>query len=188
MNQTPLAIAVPLSAEANAPEANPKAAQIAELQAFIRGQRDGRQLKKALAVKLLYQGYRYEAVVAILAVSLGSLSRWKQAYETEGLAGFRPRHQGRKSYLDAAQRTAVLHWLNQKTIWTLGELEYYLAATYDVVYASKQSYYDLFEAAGLSWKKTSKVNPKADAQVVAAKKPILKHCWSSTARPSSAVN
>lgn len=188
MNQLPCATAEPLAAEVNAPEAHPKAAQIAELQAFITGQRDGRQLKKALAVKLLYQGYRYEAIVAILEVSLGSISSWKQAYETAGLAGFRPRHQGRQSYLDPSQRTAVLDWLNQKSIWTLGELEYHLAETYDVVYESKQSYYDLFEAAGLSWKKTSKVNPKADAQAVAAKKPILKQCWSSTARPLSAVN
>jgi putative transposase len=63
-----------------------------------------------------------------------------------------------------------LQWLQQKDIWTLGELEYHLAAVYDVVYESKQSYYDLFEAADLSWKKTSKVNPKADPEVVAAKK------------------
>jgi len=74
----------------------------------------------------------------------------------------------------------VIEWLKQKDIWTLGELEYQLASEYDVTYASKQSYYDLFEAAGISWKKTSKVNPKGDAKAVAVKKPILSVSWYAT--------
>jgi hypothetical protein len=40
----------------------------------------------------------------------------------------------------------------------------------DWYYESKQSYYDLFLAAGISWKKTTSVNPKADEDAVAAKK------------------
>lgn len=159
-----------------------KAAEIAELKGFIRKQRDGRQVKKALAVKLLYQGYGYEAVVSILDVSMGSISHWKQVYEEEGVNGFRPRHQGRQSYLSQRDKTAVIDWLQQKPMWTLGELESHLADTYDVAYESKQSYYDLFEAAGLSWKKTSKVNPNADEVAVAAKKPRLKACWRAIER------
>jgi Winged helix-turn helix len=41
---------------------------------------------------------------------------------------------------------------------------------YDVVYETKKSYYDLFKAAGISWKKTTKLNPKADPDAVAVKK------------------
>jgi len=85
-----------------------------------------------LAVKLLYQDYGYDAVVDILDVSLGSLSHWRQAYEAEGLAGFNPNHKGRKSYLNPDQREAVLSWLQSKDIWTLHELEYHLAETYNV--------------------------------------------------------
>ena len=157
-----------------------KSEQIAELQGFIRKQRDGRQLKKALAVKLLYQGYRYESVVSILDVSLGAIHEWKQLYESSGLAGFVPNHKGRKGFLSKTEKTAVVAWLQSKDIWTLNELEYHLAETYDVTYASKQSYYDLFEAAGMSWKKTSKVNPKADAEAVKAKKPLSHNVWSTT--------
>jgi putative transposase len=149
---------------------NPKASEIEELQAFIRSERDGRQVKKALAVKLLYQGHSYESVVEILDVAIGSISNWRKAYEELGLTGFRPQHKGRKSYLSTKQREAVLLWLQQKDVWTVGELEHHLAEVYDVVYESKQSYYDLFAAAGMSWKKTSKVNPKAMPEVVAAKK------------------
>jgi putative transposase len=154
--------------------------QIEELKAFVSEERDARQVKKALAVKLLYQGHSYESVVRILDVSMGSVSNWKQAYENAGVAGFKPEHKGRQSYLAAEEKAAVIRWLQQKDIWTLNELEYHLANTYDVSYESSQSYYDLFEAAGLSWKKTSKVNPKADAEAVAAKKQRSSGYWHAT--------
>ncbi|MEA5417748.1 winged helix-turn-helix domain-containing protein [Spirulina sp. CCNP1310] len=118
----------------------------------------------------------------MLDVSLGALSKWKQAYERNGLAGFRHQHKGRKSYLTPQEREAVLEWLQSKALWELSELEYHLAKTYDVAYESKQSYYDLLEAAGLSWKKTSKVNPKADAKAVAEKKSNSSGYWQTTER------
>lgn len=163
---------------------SPYTAQITELQAFASQERDGRQLKKALAVKLLYQGYKHEAVVEILDVAMGSLTNWKTLYESEGLAGFRPKHKGRKSYLSREQREEVLGWLQTKSIWELSELEHYLASKYGVGYESKQSYYDLFEAAGISWKKTTKVNPKTNPEAVAAKKSKSSACWRSTESPS----
>ncbi len=157
-----------------------KSAQVEALKGFIRQQRDSRQVKKALAVKLLYQGHSYESVVSILDVSLGAIHEWKQLYEAGGLPGFEPKHKGSKGYLTPDEKASVLTWLKQKSIWTLGELEYHLAAEYDVTYASKQSYYDLFDAAGISWKKTSKVNPKGDAEAVAAKKPTSNASWYAT--------
>ena len=36
--------------------------------------------------------------------------------------------------------------------------------------SSKQSYYDLFDAASISWKKTQANNPKHDPELVASKK------------------
>ena len=155
---------------------------VKELKAFIRHQRDGRQVKKALAVKLSYQGHHYESIAEILDVSLGAISKWKQAYEENGLEGFRPQHQGRKGLLSAQQREAVLAWLQQKNTWQLGELEAHLEQEYNVTYESKQSYYDLFSAAGISWKKATAVNPKADRQKVAAKKSRSKICWRATGR------
>jgi putative transposase len=88
------------------------------------------------------------------------------------------------SYLSERQREEVLSWLQTKDSWELGELEYKLAFDYDVVYESKQSYYDLFDAASISWKKTTKLNPKANPDAVAEKKKRLKHCWQTTALKS----
>jgi putative transposase len=143
---------------------------IAELQEFIDSRPDARELRKALAVKLVYQGYKYEEIQTILDVSVGSITSWKQAYQEHAIVGLRLNHKGKKGYLNDKQREEVLSWLQTKEIWELGELEYKLAFEYDVIYESKRSYYDLFEAAGISWKKTTGLNPKADKEVVAAKK------------------
>jgi putative transposase len=157
---------------------------IAKLQDFIALRPDAREVRKALAVKLVYQGYLYDEIQTILDVSRGSITAWKQAYEEDGIDGLRLSYKGRKSYLLSAQREEVLSWLQTKDIWELGELEYKLAFEYDVVYESKQSYYDLFSEAGISWKKTTKLNPKANPDAVAEKKKRLKHYWQSTALKS----
>ncbi|TFI55134.1 IS630 family transposase [Mastigocladus laminosus UU774] len=143
---------------------------MAELQEFIALGSNVREVRKALAVKLIYQGYRYEEIQTILDVSVGSITAWKQGYENNGIEGLRLNHKGRKSYLSNEQKVEVLSWLQTKNCWELGELEYKLAFDYDVIYESKQSYYDLFDAAGISWKKTTKLNPKSDPEVVAGKK------------------
>lgn len=148
---------------------------IAKLQDFMALRPDTREVRKALAVKLVYQGYLYDEIQTILDVSRGSITAWKQAYEEEGVDGLRLNYKGRKSYLLSAQREEVLSWLQTKETWELGELEYKLAFEYDVVYESKQSYYDLFSEAGISWKKTTKLNPKANPDAVAEKKKRLKH-------------
>lgn len=159
--------------------------QIEELRGLIQTERDSRVVKKALAVKLVYQGYGYGAVTSILEVSMGAVTLWKQRYETEGVEGFRPQHKGRKAYLSAAQRAEVLVWLQTTPIWELSEVEHHLAEEYDVTYESKQSYYDLMAAAGLSWKKTSPVNPKQNREEVAAKKSKSSDGWRSTEKRSS---
>ncbi len=142
---------------------------IAELQEFIDNRPDAREVRKALAVKLVYQGYKYEEIQTILDVSVGSITSWKQSYKEYGISGLRLNHQGRKSYLSNEQREEVLSWLQTKDTWELGELEYKLAFEYDVIYESKRSYYNLFDAAGISWKKTTSLNPKADPEAVAEK-------------------
>ena len=143
---------------------------IAELQEFIAEGSNTREVRKALAVKLVYQGYLYQEIQTILNVSLGSISGWKQAYELQGIDGLRLNHKGRISYLTSEQKEEVLSWLQTKNCWELGELEYKLAFDYNVIYESKQSYYNLFNAAGINWKKTTKLNPKANPDAVAEKK------------------
>jgi putative transposase len=67
---------------------------IAELQEFIALRPNAREVRKALVVKLVYQGYLYEEIQTILDVSLGSITGWKQAYERDGIDGLRLNHKG----------------------------------------------------------------------------------------------
>ena len=39
--------------------------------------------------------------------------------------------------------------IQTKATWTLNDLEYHIAAQYGVTFASKQSYYELFQAASI---------------------------------------
>jgi len=73
-------------------------------------------------------------------------------YELLGVAGLKLGYLGSVGYLEAQQRQAVITWLQTKN-WNLAELQGYVQQEYDVVFDSKQSYYSLFEEAGISWKK-----------------------------------
>lgn len=70
----------------------------------------------------------------------------------------------------------VYQWLQQKDHWLLEELSTHLSQQYDVEFKSRQSYYDVFTPAGLSWKKTQKRNPKHNAEAVAAQKKSPSQC------------
>ena len=142
---------------------------VEELSEFIQSNPDPRELKRALAVQMVFQEYTYFEIRDVLKISIGFISKWKQAFEEQGVAGLVLQHQGSRGYLDAEQRQAVINWLKQKNYWNLRELQHELEETYAVVFASKQSYYELFAEAGISWKKTQKRNPKADPKLVEKK-------------------
>lgn len=140
-----------------------------DLQKFIQTNPDPRELKRALAVQMVIQDYTYYQIRDILQVSIGFISKWWQMFTVSGVSGLKLRHIGSIAYLTISQRTEVIAWLKQKNYWHLPELEQYIEETYDVVFKSKQSYYDLFEEAGISWKKTQKRNPKKDPELVEKK-------------------
>ncbi|MGL5941930.1 MAG: helix-turn-helix domain-containing protein, partial [Waterburya sp.] len=100
-------------------------------------------------------------------------SKWKQEYILNGIEGLKLKHQGSKGYLSQSEKQQVLVWLEQKNDWNLNELEYHLAQEFEVTFAAKSSYYDLFHHAGISWKKSQKRNPGKDLIAVAEKKKRL---------------
>ncbi|MDY6993616.1 MAG: winged helix-turn-helix domain-containing protein [Pseudomonadota bacterium] len=59
------------------------------------------------------------------------------------------------------------HLLQQQVHFSVEQLRDHLEEKYQVVYKSRQSYYDLLEAGGLSWKKTQKKNPQAEIKLSA---------------------
>ena len=140
-----------------------------ELNEFIQSNPEARELKRAVAVKMFPQGYKHREIQGILGVSSGFISKWTQRYEQIGVLALRLSYLGSVGYLETQQRQAVIAWLETKNYWNLAELQGHIQDKYSVVFNSKQSYYTLFEQAGISWKKTQKCNPKAELALVQKK-------------------
>ena len=115
---------------------------------------------------MVIQEYTYVEIQDVMQVSIGFISKYKQLFNEQGIAGLTLKHQGSTGYLNANARLAVIDWLHHKNYWNLLELEQHVLDTYNVTFASKQSYYDLFKEAGISWNSTQKRNPKLDLELV----------------------
>lgn len=155
-----------------------------ELEGCIQSNPDPRQMKRAIAVKMFLEGYKHREIQGVLGVSSGFISKWTQAYERLGVEGLKLGYEGSCGYLSREQRQSVSEWLQSKDAWSLVELQSHLEEQYDVVYRSKQSYYELFEAADISWKKTQKRNPKQDPVLVEKKNRRSPTGWSPNGRRS----
>ena len=145
----------------------------ADLTAFLAEKRDSREYRRALAVKLVLQGYLYEAISGMLDVTPGFISQMKKAYEAAGTAGLTLKYQGTPSYLSGEERQAVIAWLKSQQEWSVERLQAYLSTTYGVVFQSRQSYYQLLADAEITYKQAQRSNPKHDPERVAAKKKRL---------------
>ncbi len=136
---------------------------------FLKNSSNGRETQRALAVKLVLEGYRYQTVSEILSVSLGFISKWVNAFNFGGINALKSGYKGSKSYLTNKERTEVISWLIEKKAWDISELEVYLIKKYDVVYKSLQSYYEILKEAKISWQKGQQVNPRYNEEVTQKK-------------------
>lgn len=118
---------------------------------------------------MVLQKYSYFEIRDVLQVSVGFISKYKQRFKQQGISGLTLKHQGSTGYLNTDAHLRVMEWLQQKNYWNLAELKQHVLDNYSVVFASEQSYYDLFKAAGISWKKTQKCNPKIEPELVEKK-------------------
>jgi transposase len=144
--------------------------RIADLTSLINSNPDPRELKRALAVKMSIDGHPDRTIAQLLGVSNNFIRDWKKAFKVEGIDGIKLGYKGAKGKLTTEQRTEIIEWLKTKQYWHLDELINHLEDKYDVVYKSKQSYYELFEQGRISWKRSQKVNPKFDEELVKKKR------------------
>ena len=87
----------------------------------------------------------------------------------QGVSALKLAYKGSVGYLTPYERAATIDWLQKNNYGNLGELKAYIESQYEIVFSSQQSYYDIFERAGLSWKKSQKRNPKTDPELVKKK-------------------
>jgi len=134
----------------------------------------GREIKRAIAVKMVSQGFLVKDICELLDVSAAFVSKWKRIYEEQGAKGLHLRYQGSTGFLTPHQRGEVILHLKNQTHFSVDELRDFIERRYGVVYQSKQSYYDLLKAAGISWHRTEPVNPKRDEAKVLQKREEIK--------------
>jgi putative transposase len=138
---------------------------------------DVRELKRAVSVKLCEGGMATEAVGAVLQVTPRAVRAWRQRYERDGVEGLRVRYRGSESYLSVEQQQELEDWLGAQETLTLEEVRDEIEARYGIVYQSKQSYYGLLEASGLSYHRTEKGNPKRNEAQVLERREEIKKNW-----------
>jgi putative transposase len=144
---------------------------------LIEETRDVRELKRALGVKLGEGGMVTDAIGEVLQVSLRSVRKWRRRYEREGVEGLQVRYRGSESYLRVEHRQEIEDWLGAQETITLEEVRDEIEARYGIAYQSKQSYYDLLDASGLSYHRTEKSNPKRDEAQVVERRDEIKKNW-----------
>ena len=91
-------------------------------------------------------------------------------FKSQGIEGIKLGYKGSQGYLTERQTDVVVEWLKNKEYWNFEELVTYLEQELGVIYKSKQSYYELLARANISWKKTQKINPKSDEELVKKKR------------------
>lgn len=147
-----------------------KAEKIDYLTEFISKNPDAREIKRALAIKMALADEPYTNITKLLGIHKSCITYWKHRFEAQGIDGIKLGYQGAKSYLTSQQRGEVTAWLKTRNSWDFDELVAYIDEHYGVVYASRQSYYTLLSEAGISWKKSQKINPKFDPELVKEKR------------------
>jgi len=151
-----------------------------DLDEIINEATDARAVKRAVSVKMGQQGFSSAQICQVLNVSPQYVSKWKGQYEVEGAASVRLGYRGSESYLSEKQRAEITQWIEGRETLTVEAVRDYVEEHYGVVYQSKQSYYDLLEAGGMSYHRSEPVNPKRDEGQVLARREEIKKNWRRT--------
>jgi putative transposase len=147
-------------------EKEQEAEAIFQLNAIIKSNSDPRELKRAFVVKMSYEKESPKKIAKVLGVREEYVRKWMRKFKEEGIEGIRLKYQGSKGNLTQEQKAEVQEWLRARKRWDLDELVTYIVEKYQVMYKSKQSYYSLLAEAKITWKKSQKVNPRKNEELV----------------------
>ena len=121
-----------------------------ELSNFIDSNPEPREQKRALAIMMWIEGVPCSKIQRTLNVSPAFISQCKAKFIKNGIEDLRLKYQGSKAYLNQWQRTEIIKYLDAKEFVSLQELRYY----------------QLFDEAEISWKKTQKKNSQKNDKLV----------------------
>ena len=124
--------------------------------------KEGREIKRAVAVKMALQGFKTQDICELLEVSDAFVSKWRIIYQQQGAEALRLQYRGSEGFLMAAQREEIIVEWRCRESCDVKELRDWIESRYGVVYRSKQSYYDLLAEAAMSRRKTTPENSQRD--------------------------
>ena len=79
-----------------------------ELEDFIQGNPDAREVKRALAVKWSWSGISSRQFRKMLNVSLEFISKWNKIFLTRGVNGLKIAYKGKPSYLTQSDKEEII--------------------------------------------------------------------------------
>ncbi len=144
------------------------------LDEIINKSTDYREIRRALSVKMLRSAMTPKRITELLNVSEQFVSKWKKRYEQAGAAGLHMAYQGKRPYLNSDQQQVVVEWIQGHETVSVETLRDHIEEEYSVIYRSKQSYYDLLSAGGMSYHRTVAANPKRDEEEILQKREDIK--------------
>ena len=141
-----------------------------QVNAFLQATKDAREYKRAMAVKLLLLEFEPHDIAALLHVTESFVSKWKRLCFEHGVAVFVIKYHGYQGYLTSEQRQSITERIKTQPIANIDELIALVRTTYRIEFKSRQSYYDLFAEAGITWKRAQSQHPDKDLDRIAIKK------------------
>ena len=147
-----------------------------QVNAFLATTKDAREYKRAMAVKLLLLEFEPHDIADLLQVTESFVSKWKGLCFEHGVDAFVLKYHGYQGYLSSAQRQSIIEWIKAQKIRNIDELIAFIRTTYRIEFKSRQSYYDMFTEAGITWKRAQSQHPDKDLDRIATKKKRLRQC------------
>jgi len=147
-----------------------------QVNAFLDTTKDAREYKRAMAVKLLLLEFEPRDIAELLHVTESFVSKWKKLSFEHGVTIFVLKYHGYQGYLSSEQRQSITQQIKTQPIATIDDLITFIRTTYRIEFKSRQSYYDLFAEAGITWKRAQSQHPDKDLERIATKKKRLRPC------------
>ena len=144
------------------------------INAFLDTTKDAREYKRAMAVKLLLLEFEPRDIAEMLNVTESFVSKWKKHCFNYGVDALTIKYHGYQGYLTPEQRKSIIERIKIQKTWNVDDLIDFVRTTYDIEFKSRQSYYDMFAAAGITWKRAQSQHPDKDPQRIEAKKKTLR--------------
>jgi putative transposase len=110
-----------------------------ELEDFIQGNPDAREVKRALAVEWSWSGISSRQFRKVLNLSLEFITKWNKKFSPRGVNGIKIAYKGKPSYLTQSDKEEIIKKVKSEGNVDLAQLAIHIESKYEVIYQSQLS-------------------------------------------------